>query len=116
MSDTHTIDATGKKLGRVATEAATYLMDKHTTDFARHKEGSTKVVIENASKLSIDEKKLEQKIYDRYTGYPGGRRELKMEEVIEKKGYTEILSTAIRGMLPKNRLQAPRMKRLVIHE
>lgn len=117
MSDsTYTIDATGKRLGRVATEAATVLMGKHKTTFAKNKEGDTSVTIENASKLSIDERKREQKEYQRYSGYPGGRKTLRMEEVIEKKGYQEIVRNAVKGMLPKNKLQAPRLKRLNVTE
>ena len=115
-TDTHTIDATGKKLGRVATEAATVLMGKHKSDFAPYKQGDTSVTIENASQLSISEKKREQKEYDRYSGYPGGRKTLRMEEVIEKKGYGEVVRMAVKGMLPKNKLQALRMKRLTISE
>lgn len=116
MSSTHTIDASGKALGRVATEAATYLMGKHSPTFRKNKEGDTSVKIVNASKLSISEKKREQELYSRYSGYPGGLRQLRMEEVIDKKGYREILRIAIKGMLPKNRLQAPRLKRLTISE
>lgn len=117
MADnTHTIDANGKKLGRVATEAAHVLMGKHGTSFARNKAGDTSVVIENAGKLSIDDKKREQKIYKRYSGYPGGQKTLRMEEVIEKKGYEAIVRNAVKGMLPKNKLQAPRLKRLTVSE
>ncbi len=114
MTDTYTIDATGRKLGRVASEAARVLMGKHTTGYAPHKAGTTHVVIEHAGKLVIDEGKLLQKEYDRYSGYPGGRSTLRMEEVIEKKGHREIVRRAIKGMLPKNRLQAPRLKRLTV--
>lgn len=115
-SSIHTIDASGKALGRVASEAATYLMGKHAPTFRRNKEGDASVTIVNASKLSISEKKQGQEVYSRYSGYPGGLRQLRMEEVIEKKGYREILRIAIKGMLPKNRLQSPRLKRLSISE
>ncbi|NBD74384.1 50S ribosomal protein L13 [Patescibacteria group bacterium] len=114
MTDTYTIDATGKKIGRIATEAARVLMGKHTPSYAPNKAGTTRVSIENASQLSITEGKLRQKEYDRYSGYPGGRSTLRMEEVIEKKGHKEIVRHAVKGMLPKNRLQAPRLKRLTV--
>jgi large subunit ribosomal protein L13 len=113
---THTIDAAGKSLGRVATEAATHLMGKHTPAFRRNLPGTTSVTIVNVSKLKISEKKRVQELYSRYSGYPGGLTQLRMEEVIAKKGYTEIVRVAVKGMLPKNRLQAPRMKRLTISE
>jgi len=115
-TDTHTIDAAGKRLGRIATEAAHLLMGKHRTDVVRHQVLPVTVTIENASKLLIDEKKREQKEYDRYTGYPGGRRVLSMEKLIDKKGYREIVRKAVYGMLPSNKLRAVRMKQLTISE
>lgn len=115
-SDTHTIDANGKRLGRVASEAAHLLMGKHRTDVVRHQVLPVSVHIEHASKLTIDEKKREQKKYDRYTGYPGGRRVLSMEKMIDKKGYAEIVRKAVYGMLPSNKLRAVRMKQLTISE
>lgn len=120
MSDTntqtHTIDATGKRLGRVASEAASILMGKDRTDFARNKNPNVQVLIENASKLNISEKKKEQKEYVTYSGYVGGQKHTPMEEVIEKKGYGEVVRRAVSGMLPKNRLQAPMLKRLTVSE
>ncbi len=116
MSHTHTIDATGKALGRVATEAALHLMGKHTPAYRPNKAGDTSVIITNASKLSIPEKKRAQELYSRYSGYPGGLKQLRMEEVIDKKGYREIVRIAVKGMLPKNRLQSVRMKKLSITE
>lgn len=115
MSDsTYTIDAKGKKLGRVATEAAMVLMGKHVPGFRPNKEGDVSVTIENAGKLSVTEKKLEQKNYKRYSGYPGGLKHSRMEEVVDKKGMKEVVRTAIKGMLPKNKLQTPRLKRLTV--
>ena len=115
-TETFTIDAKGKRLGRVATEVAHILLGKHRTDAVRNIPAPVAVTITNASKLLIDEKKRQQKEYDRYTGYPGGRRVLSMEKLIDKKGYTEILRKAVYGMLPSNRLRAVRMKNLTISE
>jgi large subunit ribosomal protein L13 len=110
------IDARGKRLGRVATEAASVLIGKHDVAMTRNKITPVQVVIQNVKKLRIDEKKRSDKTYDRYSGYPDGRKVLSMEKVIEQKGYTEIVRKAVYGMLPSNRLRAPRMKQLTIHE
>ncbi len=110
----YTIDATNKAVGRVATEAAVLLMGKDTPAFRRNVAPEVKVTIENASKIKFDPKKLKGKIYQRYSGYPGGRKERTMEEVIDKKGYSEIFEKAVYGMLPSNRLRSVMMKNLFI--
>lgn len=115
-TETFTIDATGQRLGRVASSVAALLMGKHRTDVARHKLSGVSVKVQNASKLLIDERKMTSKEYQRYSGYPGGLRRLSMHKLIEQKGYTEILRIAIQGMLPGNRLHAQRMKSLTIEE
>jgi large subunit ribosomal protein L13 len=109
-----TIDATGKRLGRLATEIATILMGKNSPDMAHNVVADVFVKIENADKLHITEKKKTEKKYKRYTGYPGGLREIPMKKVIEKKGYEEVIRKAVYGMLPGNRLRSKRMKRLII--
>ncbi len=112
----HTIDATGKRLGRVATEIATLLMGKHRTDVVKNVVAPVKVVVVHTGKLLIEEKKRKQTNYTRYSGYPDGLRTLSMQKIIEKKGYSEVLRKAIYGMLPSNRLRTKRMKNLTIHE
>jgi len=112
----HTIDAKGKKLGRVASEAAILLMGKNSPDFAKNIVASVKVNITNASQLNIDAKKLDTKKYKRYSGYPGGLKETKMSAVIEKKGYDEVIRHAIHGMLPANKLRAKVIKNLIVTE
>ncbi len=109
-----TIDATYKKLGRVASAAASSLMGKDSVDFARHILTEVKVEVINASKLDIDDTKKRNKIYKRYSGYPGGQKELSLEKITEKKGNAEIVRIAIRGMLPNNRLRAKMLKNLTI--
>jgi large subunit ribosomal protein L13 len=109
-----TIDATNQKIGRVATQAAIVLMGKDKTDFARNKHGNVEVQIINASKLSIDTKKKKEKIYQSYSGYPGGQKRLTLERVIEKNGYQEVLRKAVRGMLPPNKLRAKMLVNLTI--
>ena len=83
----HTIDASGKKLGRIATEAAVLLMGKTTPDFKRNQVSSNVVKIKNASALNISIKKKKNTIYTHYTGYPGGLREQSMQKIIDKKGW-----------------------------
>ena len=112
----YTIDATDKSLGRIATQAAVFLMGKDTTAFRRNAAPSVKVTVENASKAKISSKKMKEKTYQRYSGYPGGRKVINMEKVIEKKGYEEIFRKAVYGMLPANRLRKIMMKNLIIIE
>lgn len=112
---THTIDATGKRLGKVATEAAAHLQGKHLTDFSRHTVADIVVVIENASKLDVPIKKRDE-IYQSYSGYPGGRRTETLEHLGNRLGYAEVVRRTVAGMLPKNKLQKQRMKNLTVSE
>src|SRR3989338_6721138 len=104
----YNIDAKGKKLGRVATEAANLLMGKTSPDFMKNVVADVKVNITNVSKLD--------KKYERYTGHPGGFRQDTMAKVVEKKGYAEVVKLAVYGMLPANKLRAVIMKNLIITE
>ncbi|MFA6338882.1 MAG: uL13 family ribosomal protein [Candidatus Paceibacterota bacterium] len=108
------IDATNKKLGRIASEAATLLMGKKEVDFARNKLPNTKVTIVNASKASLDEKKMEMNLKEQYSGYPGGLKKISIKQTLEKKGYGKIFENAIKGMIPRNKLRPLIMKHLVI--
>jgi large subunit ribosomal protein L13 len=112
---THTIDATGRRLGTVATEAATVLMGKDQPDFAKHTVAPVTVTIENASKLDIPEKK-QGEIYQSYSGYPGGRKTETLIHLATRLGYAEVVRRTVKGMLPKNKLQARMMQNLTITE
>jgi len=112
----HTIDAQGKKLGRIASAAASILMGKNRADFARNIIPEVKVKIENAGKISITNRKMGDKIYKSYSGYPGGLKETSMKKVVSDKGMREALKIAIKGMLPKNKLRDRMMKNLIIKE
>ena len=116
MNDIKIVDAKGKKVGRIATAVATYLMGKEDVSFLRHEHAGQRVLIKNASKLDISVRKQKGKIYTRYTGYPSGLRRESMEQLIEKHGYGEVLRKAIYGMLPSNKLRARRMKEITIEE
>ncbi len=111
---THTIDAAGKPLGRIATEAASVLMGKHSTAFARNKTADVSVRIVNAAKMRVTEKKGREKTYRRYTGYPGGLKEETLAALVTRRGHAEALTKAIRGMMPRNRLRPVALKNLSI--
>lgn len=112
----YTLDAENKRIGRIATEAAVFLMGKNLVSFAKNTIPDVKVEIKNTSKALIDDSKKEQKYYSRYSGYPGGLRQPTMEQVISKKGYGELFKEAVKGMLPKNKLRARMMNNLIISE
>lgn len=112
----YVIDAKGQKLGRVATDAAHHLLGKHSTDFKPNVAADIKVEIQNASQLDITAKKMGEKIYTHYTGYPSGLRKKTMDAVMAKKGYEEVVRKAVYGMLPGNKLRAVVMKNLIITE
>lgn len=111
---TYTIDAKGKKLGRVAAQAASLLMGKNRADFVRHRAPAVRVVITNASKLSLTEKKKEVTVYKRYSGYQGGLRIENLTKLSERRGFAEGLKRAIKGMIPDNKLRPGMLKRLTI--
>jgi len=115
-TDKYTIDAAGKSLGRIASEAAVALRDKDTVSFQRHIPGKKKVEIINASKLNISDKKRRFTMHQKYSGYPGGRREESTQEVIDKKGYDALVRKAVTGMLPNNRLRSVIIKNLTVVE
>ena len=112
----YTIDAENKKIGRVATQAAVYLMGKNLPVFKRNSIPEVTVEIKNTSKASIDEKKKETKKYSRYSGYPGGRRVETITHLGKRLGYGEAVRRTIKGMLPKNKLQTLMMKNLNVTE
>lgn len=112
----HTIDATNRALGRVASEVATILMGKDTPEFRRNIAPKVSVTIVNASKLKISKRKADGKIYQRYSGYPGGRREWTMAKEIEKDGHVDIFTRAVRGMLPSNKLRPEMLKNLTVED
>jgi large subunit ribosomal protein L13 len=97
------IDANGKTLGRVAVKAASLLRGKHKPIYVPHQEIGDYVIVINAAKSAVTGNKRTKKIYYNYSGYVGGMKAASFEKVMEKKP-TYPLETAIRGMLPKNRL------------
>ena len=110
------IDASGKRLGRIATEVATILNGKDEVSYMPNKAGAKKVKVVNASQLQLSDKKQKQKVYERYTGYFGGLRKFRMEQIIAHKGHSEIVRKAVYGMLPANRLRSVKMNNLTIED
>jgi large subunit ribosomal protein L13 len=110
---THTIDAAGVALGKLATHVAVVLRGKDKPDFVKHIDAGDFVVVKNFKDVKITGKKLEQEKYYHYTGYMGGLKEKTMGELMEEKP-AEVLRRAVMRMLPKNKLRDRMIKRLTV--
>ncbi len=115
-NNNYKIDATGMVLGRIASEAAKMLMGKNNPDYTPNLKPLNKVVIENASKTKMTEKRRLNTPHERYSGYPGGLKISTNEKIIAQKGYAELYRLAIYNMLPNNKLRAIMMKNLKVNE
>ncbi len=109
------VDAGEAPLGRVAVTIAKYLTGKYKPSYTPHIDGGDYVVVINADKLVATGNKEFDKKYYRHTGYPGGIKEATLAELREKDS-TKVIITAVKGMLPKNKLQAERLKRLKVYK
>lgn len=109
--ETHTIDATDKVLGRLATQIAVLLIGKHKSTFDPSRDEGDIVIVKNADKLKITGKKMEQKKYYRHSGYLGHQKEIPLKRLFKQRP-NEVLRRAVNGMLPKTRLRAKQIKRL----
>jgi large subunit ribosomal protein L13 len=108
------VDAKGKVLGRLATRIAIVLMGKRKPTWQPHLDTGDCVIVVNASKVMVTGRKETQKIYYRYSGYPGGLKEENLEKLRARKPE-HIIHHAVRGMLPKNRLGRVMIKKLFIY-
>jgi len=97
------VDATGQTLGRLASAVAKIARGKHKTNFTPHVDCGDNVVVVNADKIVMTGNKWEDKVYLRYTGYPGGQRSLTAQQIYDR-DPSRLIHTAIYGMMPKNRL------------
>ena len=113
---THTIDASGKSLGRLASEVAAILNGKNRTDFVKNQVLPVEVKIINASKIRVTGNKMKESVHKSFSGYPGGLKEMPLSYVVSKKGYSELIKHAVNGMLPKNKLQKIKLANLKIEE
>ncbi|NJN93523.1 MAG: 50S ribosomal protein L13 [Anaerolineales bacterium] len=112
--DWYVIDAQGQTLGRLATRTATILRGKHKPLFTPHVDCGDYVIIINAEKVHVTGQKMSQKKYYRHSGYPGGLKEISLRDQLQK--FPErVLESAVRGMLPKNRLGRQMFKKLKIY-
>ena len=111
QKNNHTIDATGKPLGRLAVLIANLLRGKHKPDFVPYKDTGDFVVVENIKKIRFTGKKMEKKKYYHHSGYLGGLKEEPLKKLF-KNNPQEVLRRAVFGMLPKNRLRSRIIKKL----
>ena len=108
------VDAEGKNLGRLSSEVAAVLRGKHKPLFTPHADCGDYVIVVNAEKIALTGKKWDEKVYIRYTGYPGGQRFASPKEMMAKHP-TAMVEMAIRGMLPKNRLGREVFRNLYVY-
>jgi len=111
MKQKFQIDATGKSMGRIASEAASFLMGKNSTEFARNIVAAVEVEITNLSKIKIDQRKAMSKYYYRHSGYIGSTKKVSLLELFEK-DVISLMKHTISGMLPDNRLRKSRLNNL----
>lgn len=109
----HIFDASDEVLGRMATRIANLLMGKHKPTFCRNLDVGDYVVVINAEKVKVTGNKPQQKLYYRHSGYPGGFKSTSLERVMQTHP-TRVIESAVKGMLPHNRLSSPMMTRLRI--
>ncbi len=108
------VDATGQTLGRLATQIADTLRGKNKPQYTPHVDTGDFVVVVNAEKIAVTGKKLDDKLYYRHSGYPGGLKQRTLREQLERRP-TEVLREAVKGMVPRNRLGRAQMGKLKIY-
>jgi len=110
----YVVDADGQTLGRLATRIADTLRGKHKAQYTPHVDTGDFVVVVNAEKIAVTGKKLDEKLYHRHSGYPGGLRTRTLREQLDRRP-TEVLRKAVKGMLPRNRLSRAQLTKLKIY-
>jgi large subunit ribosomal protein L13 len=108
------VDAEGKTLGRLATQIADTLRGKGKPEYTPHVDSGDFVVVVNAEKIHVTGNKLDQKMYYRHSGYPGGLRQRSLREQLDRRP-TEVIRKAVKGMLPKNKLASAQINKLKIY-
>ena len=108
------VDAQGQTLGRLATRIATLLRGKHKPIYTPHMDCGDYVIVVNADKIQVTGQKLEQKMYYRHSGYPGGLRQVSLRRQLQVHP-DRVIEAAVRGMLPHNRLGRKMFKKLKIY-
>ena len=110
----YVVDASSVVLGRLAAKIAPILMGKHKPSYTPHVDTGDFVIVVNADKVRVTGKKVEQKMYDWYTRYPGGRKVLSFKNMIAKHP-DRVIQLAVRGMLPKTKLGRRMLKKLKVY-
>ncbi len=111
----HVVDVTDKVLGRVAAEIATILMGKHRPEYTPHVDTGDFVIVLNAAKIKIKgDAKFSQHIYQRYSGYPSGRKVVNLDEML-RTNPVKVVSEAVRRMLPKSKLGKSMLDKLKVY-
>jgi len=110
----HVVDADGKALGRLASRVALILRGKNKPTFAPHQDTGDFVVVINAKKVTLTGKKWKEKIYIHHSGYPGGLKQASAEKIAEKKPE-RLITMAVQGMLPKNKMGRKLIKKLKVY-
>ena len=108
------VDATGKTLGRLATQIADVLRGKRKPEYTPHCDVGDFVIVVNAEKISVTGNKREQKIYYRHSGYPGGLKSRTLDEMLERRPEV-VIRLAVKGMLPRNRLARQQLRKLKVY-
>ena len=112
--DWYVVDATGKTLGRIATEIAARLRGKHKPEYTPHVDTGDYIIVVNAEKVAVTGAKAQNKMYYSHTGFPGGMKEISFEKLIAKKPEM-VLELAIKGMLPKGPLGRAMFRKLKVY-
>lgn len=113
--DWHLIDARGKVLGRMSTEIAAHLSGKNKVTFVRSLDMGDNVVVINVKEVKLTGRKEQQKVYQRYSGFPGGLKNISYEQMMSKRP-DEIIRHSVYGMLPKNKLRSRMITRLFLYK
>jgi large subunit ribosomal protein L13 len=108
------VDASGKTLGRLATQIADTLRGKRKPEYTPHIDVGDFVIVVNAEKVAVSGRKREQKLYYRHSGYPGGLRSRTLAEMLDRRPE-EVIRRAVKGMLPRNRLGRAQLRKLKVY-
>ena len=108
------VDASGKVLGRLATQIATYLRGKHKPEYTPHTDVGDYIIVINAEQIKVTGKKEEEKMYYTHSGYPGGLKEITFDK-LRTKDARRIIELAVKGMLPKNPLGRAMLRKLKVY-
>jgi large subunit ribosomal protein L13 len=108
------VDATGQRLGTLASRIALVLEGKHKPSFASHIDTGDHVIVLNAGRIDVGRLKAEQKLYSRHSGYPGGLRQESLGDLLARRPE-EVIRRAVKGMLPRNKLGVQQLRKLKIY-